>query len=261
MNNTTTTRTTLSAIIVLLFIAATLVSGGILTATTTPSAAAFADGKKKGNGNGNGNTDTTQKNKQDGTESGFDNSFEQEGQNLICTHPDDNSNCIQEEEEELSSTAGTAGTSIASEVTGSGTAPNTSPNSRITCPNGSALAGTITFHATKTTGGVISGTWTIQASQIDLNGPPVGVKSGTFNGGDIGTNNYHLTGVENVDQACSQFGGGVTPNPITISGQCGTGVAIEFLANQLPQSPPGFPPFRESGTFTGNVNCVVSSST
>lgn len=256
MNNTTTTttRTTLSAIMVLTFIAATLVSGGILTATTTPSAAAFADGKKKGNGN----TDTVQKNKQDGTESGFDNSFEEEGQNLICTHPEDNSNCIQEEE--LSSTAGTAGTGIASEVIGSGTATNLSPNSRITCPNGSALAGTITFHATKTTGGVISGTWTIQASQIDLNGPPVGVKSGTFNGGDIGTNNYHLTGVENVDEACSQFGGGVTPNPITISGQCGTGVAIEFLANQLPQSPPGFPPFRESGTFTGNVNCVVSSA-
>ena len=74
---------------------------------------------------------------------------------------------------------------LASEVTGSGTATNLSPNSRITCPNGSALAGTITFHATSTTGGVVSGTWTIKANQIDLNGPPVGVKSGTFNGGDI----------------------------------------------------------------------------
>jgi hypothetical protein len=252
-NTTTTTRTTLSAIIVLMFIAVTLVSGGILTATTTP-AAAFADGTKKGNGN----TDTAQKNKQDGTESGFDNSFEEEGQNLICTHPDDNSNCIQEEE--LSSTAGTAGTGIASEVTGSGTATNLSPNSRITCPNGSALAGTITFHATKTNGGVVSGTWTIQASQIDLNGPPVGVKSGTFNGGDISTNNYHLTGVENVDEACSQFGGGFVPNPISITGQCGTGVKIIFLANQIPQNPiTHFPPFPESAIFDGNVNCIVSS--
>ena len=101
---------------------------------------------------------------------------------------------------------------------------------------------------------MVSGTWTISA------GTSFGVTSGTFSGGDISRNSYHLTGVENVDEACSQFGfgGGVVPNPVTISGQCGTGVAIEFLANQLPQNPPGFPPFRESGTFTGNVNCVVS---
>jgi hypothetical protein len=146
----------------------------------------------------------------------------------------------------------TAGT-----VTGSGTAENTNPNNRLTCPNGSALSATITFDASETTGGVVSGTWTISDAR-NAAGTSFGVKSGTFSGGDISRNSYHLTGVENVDEACSQFGGGVVPNPVTISGQCGTRVAIEFLANQLPQNPPGFPPFRESGTFTGNVNCVVS---
>jgi hypothetical protein len=252
VNNTTTTRAaarTILATVVLILTAATLVAGGIIiTATTTPQAA-FADGKKKGNGN----TDTAQKNKQDGTGSGFDISLGQEGENLICTHPDDNSNCVQEEE--LSSP--TAGTSITSEVTGSGTAENTNLNNRLNCPNGSALSATITFHASETNGGTVSGTWTISDAR-NAAGTSFGIKSGTFNGGDIGRNNYHLTGVENVDEACSQFGGGVTPNPIAISGQCGTGVAIEFLANQLPQNPPGFPPFRESGTFTGNVNCIVS---
>ena len=142
-------------------------------------------------------------------------------------------------------------------VTGSGTAENTNPNNRLTCPNGSALSATITFDASETTGGVVSGTWTISDAR-NAAGTSFGVKSGTFSGGDISRNSYHLTGVENVDEACSQFGGGVVPNPVTISGQCGTRVAIEFLANQLPQNPPGFPPFRESGTFTGNVNCVVS---
>ena len=245
MNNTTTRSLSVAAI----FIAATLVVGATLAATMLTPAAAAASKK------GNGNTDTKQKNKQDGTQSGFDDQFNQEGQNLICTHPDDN--CVQEEG--LLSTGG-GGTSLASEVTGSGTATNLSPNSRITCPNGSALAGTITFHATSTTGGVVSGTWTIKANQIDLNGPPVGVKSGTFNGGDISTSNYHLTGIENVDEACSQFGGGFVPNPISITGQCGTGVKIIFLANQIPQNPvTHFPPFPESAIFDGNVNCIVSS--
>jgi hypothetical protein len=89
MNNTTTARTLSVAAI---FIAATLVVGATLAATTFTPLAAFASKK----GNGNGNTDTNQKTKQDGTQSGFDNTFEQEGQNLICTHPDDNATCSQE---------------------------------------------------------------------------------------------------------------------------------------------------------------------
>ena len=54
-----------------------------IAATTTPSA--FAYQKKKGSQDGseNGNTVTPQNNKQDGIVSGFDNSFNQELQNLI----------------------------------------------------------------------------------------------------------------------------------------------------------------------------------
>jgi hypothetical protein len=86
MNNTTTR---IPAIIVLIFTAAALVVGaGTFAATQS----AFASKKD----NGNGNTVTHQKNKQDGTASGFDNSFEEEGQNLICTHPNDTATCTQE---------------------------------------------------------------------------------------------------------------------------------------------------------------------
>jgi hypothetical protein len=222
-------------------IAASLVVGGTIAATTTPSAFAVA---KKGshnnvsdkiNGNGNTDTDIKQKCKQFG--SGFDYSFDQDCQIL--------------------SNSAINVTPIAGTVTGSGIVENTNLNNRLNCPNGSALSATITFHASETNGGVVYGTWTISDAR-NAAGTSFGIKSGTFGGGDISRSNYHLTGVENVDEACSQFGGGVVPNPVTISGQCGTGVAIEFLANQLPQNPPGFPPFRESGTFTGNVNCVVS---
>jgi hypothetical protein len=92
MNNSTT-RTTLTAIAAVLMIA-TLVVGGTLASTT-----AFAYKKNKGGGqeNGkNGNTVTIQKCKQDGTVSGFDNTDEQECQNVICTHPGENATCTQE---------------------------------------------------------------------------------------------------------------------------------------------------------------------
>jgi len=37
-----------------------------------------------------------QKDRQDGTQSGFDNLFEQESQNDICTHPANGATCPQE---------------------------------------------------------------------------------------------------------------------------------------------------------------------
>jgi hypothetical protein len=76
MNNTAITTLTIAAI----FMAATLVVGVTLATTTTT---AFASSR----GNGNGNTDTDQIAKQKAYVSGFDNSFNQELQNLICTHP------------------------------------------------------------------------------------------------------------------------------------------------------------------------------
>jgi hypothetical protein len=54
------------------------------------------DGHDDGSGgnNGNGNTVTVQVNKQKASQSGWDNTQEQEGQNTICTHP--GSSCVSE---------------------------------------------------------------------------------------------------------------------------------------------------------------------
>jgi hypothetical protein len=60
-----------------------------LYATTTTKSALASN-------NNNGNTITAQINTQDGTQSGFDNTQEQEAQNTICTHPGDNASCVSE---------------------------------------------------------------------------------------------------------------------------------------------------------------------
>jgi hypothetical protein len=46
--------------------------------------------------NGNGNTVTIQVNKQKASQSGWDNTQEQEGQNTICTHPESDASCVSE---------------------------------------------------------------------------------------------------------------------------------------------------------------------
>ena len=91
MNNTKTLT------IVDVLMAATLVVGTVATTTTIAQSAFAYPQKKKGGGDENsrnGNTITIQKNKQDGTQSGFDNRQEQEAQNIICTHP--SSSCVSE---------------------------------------------------------------------------------------------------------------------------------------------------------------------
>ena len=92
MNNTRT----ISAIAAILM-AATLVVGGTFAATH--SALAYLPQKddkrnKKDGGNGNGNTVTIQANKQKASQSGWDNTQEQECGNTICTHPA--SACVRE---------------------------------------------------------------------------------------------------------------------------------------------------------------------
>ena len=89
MNNTTAITTTSTlAVAVVIFMVATLVVGSIVaTTTTTRAALAYNDDDK------NGNTITDQKNKQDGTVSGFDNQQGQEASNLICTNPSEI--CVQ----------------------------------------------------------------------------------------------------------------------------------------------------------------------
>ncbi len=85
MNNTR--NLTIAAIL----IAATLVVGVTFAATTQSAFAA-----RKGDRNENGNTITEQKCKQYGIVSGFDNTAEQECQNVICTHPTSDGSCVSE---------------------------------------------------------------------------------------------------------------------------------------------------------------------
>jgi hypothetical protein len=102
------------------FIAATLVVGGTSATITTTTHSAFAwkkdgqdkymkggeqegykkDKQAKGNDGGsqNGNTVTIQTNKQKASQSGWDNTQEQEGQNTICTHPASSASCVSETE-------------------------------------------------------------------------------------------------------------------------------------------------------------------
>jgi hypothetical protein len=101
MNNTKTLA------IVAVLTAATLVVGVTFAATTTQSALAYSKGdpgkdkkqdpKGKDKVSNNGNTVTKQENEQKGTQSGFDNDFEQTAKNVICTHPEAIGTCFDEE--------------------------------------------------------------------------------------------------------------------------------------------------------------------
>jgi hypothetical protein len=93
-----------------IFIAATLVVG-LTFAATTHSAFAY---QMKGAGQDDGNTLTPQTNRQYGIVSGFDNSFNQELKNLICTHP--SATCSTEGSEGPANTAiGSSGSSPSSD--------------------------------------------------------------------------------------------------------------------------------------------------
>jgi hypothetical protein len=92
MNNT---KRTLSIVAVLT--AATLVVGAFAAATAiTQSAFAYYQKKKDDKKGDGGNTLTAQINRQKASESGWDNTEEQEAQNLICTHPGNNATCTEE---------------------------------------------------------------------------------------------------------------------------------------------------------------------
>jgi hypothetical protein len=219
MNNATTIA--LGAIVVILM-SATLTAG-------STSTAAFA--YKKDNGKGNGNTVTHQKDKQDGIQSGFDGAFEQEAENLICTHP--SAICEQ------STPSVAAQEQTALEISGQGTGDGLRQN--IFCPDVSHSGGLgdITFSGTRQNG-VFSGTFTIinSTNQVLL-------KSGSITSGNIQSGSYTVQGTESVDNIC--FASATVPTAVTINGQCGTGVTINFRAAN-----------GETATFTGNVKCVSS---
>jgi hypothetical protein len=116
MNNTKTR----ALAIVTVLIAATLVVGMTfaVTATTTQSAFAYQmKGAGQDDGSNNGNTLTPQTGRQYGIVSGFDNSFNQELKNLICTHP--SATCSTEGSEGPENTAiGSSGSSPQHETQG-----------------------------------------------------------------------------------------------------------------------------------------------
>jgi hypothetical protein len=92
----TTMNNTKTLAIAAVLMAATLVVG-VTFAATTHSAMAYYQkkgDKKDDKRDANGNTVTVQADKQKASVSGYDNSLEQEAQNLICTHP--SSTCVSE---------------------------------------------------------------------------------------------------------------------------------------------------------------------
>jgi hypothetical protein len=107
----------------------------------------------------------------------------------------------------------------------------------ITCSDGTRVdSGSISFVAFK---GVvpIHGSWEVVS--ISNSGPSQNT-GGSFQTGNIGSNQYTLSGTEISDSICR----GNPPTPATISGQCGQGVIIELNADN-----------GEKGSFTGDVIC------
>jgi len=107
----------------------------------------------------------------------------------------------------------------------------------ITCSDGSRVdGGSISFVAFKSDV-PIHGSW--EVISISTSGPSLNT-AGSFQTGNIGSNQYTLAGTEISDSICK----GNPPTPATISGQCGQGVIIELNADN-----------GEKGIFTGDVTC------
>ncbi len=107
----------------------------------------------------------------------------------------------------------------------------------ITCSDGTRVdGGSISFVAFKSDV-PIHGSWEVVS--ISSSGPALNT-AGSFQTGNIGSNQYTLSGAQISDSICR----GNLPTPATISGQCGQGVIIELNADN-----------GEKGIFTGDVTC------
>jgi hypothetical protein len=211
------------------FIVAILVVGvGTLAVTSAQSAFAFKKGTRDNGNSKNGNTVTFQKCKQAAIQSGWDNDQEQECENLICTHPGENATCVQEGV--VTPTTTTTPTPTTIRVTGQGEGTST-------CPLGGPLPASIAFNVVQQPGSAVQGNFKITVS-TGL------VKSGTLDSVQITGNSFTIRGTEDTQTGpvCrfSQL-----PSSATITGQCGTGVTIQFATAD-----------GEHATFTGNVNCT-----
>jgi hypothetical protein len=228
MNNTKT----LTAIVAILM-AATLVVGTFAAVATTQTALAYQK-KKRGGSQENsrdGNTVTLQACKQDGTESGFDNSLAQECQNVICTHPGENATCT----EEGVTSAPPTPTTI--QVSGQGEGENFCARATGSIP------ASITFSVQQSGNAATQGQFEI-AVQAPFG--PGFTKTGTLDSVQITGNSFTITGKElsagNEISRCEDI---LVPPTATITGQCGTGVTIQFATAD-----------GEHATFTGNVICT-----
>jgi hypothetical protein len=232
MNNTITTKRNLA--LVAIFTAATLVVG-IFATTLTQTALAYSQ-KKKDNGkegNGNGNTVTIEECKNRGSASGFDTALDQECENLICTHPGENATCVQEGVVTSTPTPPPTSTPTTIQVSGQGEGENS-------CP----FSGTETFPASITFSVKQSGSAAAQG-QFEIIITPPGLqftKTGTLDSVQITGNSFTITGTELANSLCADA---QLPSSATISGQCGTGVTIQFATAD-----------GEHATFTGNVACT-----
>lgn len=107
----------------------------------------------------------------------------------------------------------------------------------ITCSDGTRVdGGSISFVAFKSDV-PLHGSWEVVS--ISTSGPSHNA-GGSFQTGNIGSNQYTLAGTEISDSICK----GNPASPATISGQCGQGVTIELNADN-----------GEKGIFTGDVTC------
>jgi hypothetical protein len=242
MNNTKKTRT-LAMFAVLT--AATLVVGTFaITTTTAQSAFAYMkkgpqDNKKvardDGKGNNNGNTITIQKCKQAATQSGWDNNQEQECANLICTHPGENATCVQKG---VTSTTTPTPTPTTIQVSGQGEGQNVCPKATVLNP------ASITFSVQQSGNAATQGQFEIAVQTIRGSF----TKTGTLDSVQITGNSFTITGTElsagNEVIRCEDI---LVPPTATITGQCGTGVAIQFATAD-----------GERATFTGNVECTTT---
>jgi hypothetical protein len=235
MNNTKTLA------IAAIFIATTLVVGIGTFTTTTTTQSAYAYQKKKGvggdngKGNGNGNTVTIEECKNKGSASGFDTAVDQECENLICTHPGNNATCVEEGAVAVTQTQTPTPTTI--EVSGQGQGQNF-------CPAASAsLPASITFSVQQSGSAAAQGQFEVTAQL----GEPL-PKTGTLDSVQITGNSFTITGTELSQPGpvrCGDFT--QLPTSATISGQCGTGVTIQFATAT-----------GEHATFTGNVECTTT---
>jgi hypothetical protein len=107
----------------------------------------------------------------------------------------------------------------------------------ITCADGTRVgSGSISFVAFKSDV-PLHGSWEVVSISTS---EPSQNTGGSFQTGNIGSNQYTLSGTEISDSICK----GNPPTPVTISGQCGQGVIIELSADN-----------GGKGIFTGDVTC------